>query len=209
MVRTWWCVCLAGMVLLLTDCTVDQTVHVGIQPFDNFDRSLADTVSNALSSTFGVKTHVLTSRPIPEEAFVNLKTPRYRADDIIRIMREWKSDTLDYIVSLTNKDISTTKKDSVGRVKEPVNKYTDWGIYGLGYQPGSSCVVSSFRMGKVTNDIFISRLKKISIHEFGHNLGLSHCESELCVMRDAAETIKTIDYVHSTLCDQCKKKLDL
>lgn len=43
---------------------------------------------------------------------------------------------------------------------------------------------------------YIERIKKICIHELGHNLGLKHCEfHEKCVMRDAAETIKTIDYV--------------
>ena len=56
----------------------------------------------------------------------------------------------------------------------------------------------------------IERFKKICIHELGHNLGLHHCENyDKCVMRDAAETIKTIDHVDLMLCDKCKNKIGM
>jgi archaemetzincin len=68
-------------------------------------------------------------------------------------------------------DISTTK-----------NGIKDWGIMGLGYRPGKSCVVSDFRMAvKNRNQQFY----KVVLHELGHTEGLPHCKTKTCLMRDA------------------------
>lgn len=203
----WSRLLLVIVLLLLLSCSTDSTITVGIQPFGNFDRSLTDTVLNALVNTYRTKVYVLDRKPLPEEAFINVKSPRYRADKLIAIMKAQKPDSLDYIVSLTDKDISTTKRDDFGRIKEPESKYSDWGIFGLGYRPGPGCIVSTYRLKNADQRKFIERLKKVAIHELGHNLGLDHCESELCVMRDAVETIKIIDRVDYRLCEKCKKRI--
>ena len=117
-----------------------------------------------------------------------------------------KPDSVDYILGLTAHDISTTKRNENGLVKEPASKYEDWGVFGLGYMPGESCVVSTFRLTHPKAKA-IDRLRKICIHELGHNMGLNHCEDKGCVMTDAAETIKTIDHVTLRLCASCRKKL--
>ena len=56
-------------------------------------------------------------------------------------------------------------------------------------------------------EIHFSRLKKVSIHEFGHNLGLPHCPNKRCVMTDAVENITTIDNANFDLCEKCKMKI--
>lgn len=197
------------ILLSLLSCSADKTIKVGIQPFENFDRSLTDTVLNTLASTYSVQVYVLKRKPLPQEAFINVKTPRYRADKLISMGKEQKPDSLDYLVLLTDKDISTTKRDDLGRIKAPESRYSDWGVFGLGYRPGPSCIVSTYRLKNTDQRKFIERLKKVSTHELGHNMGLDHCESEHCVMRDAVETIKTIDRVDSKLCEQCQRKLGL
>ena len=54
----------------------------------------------------------------------------------------------------------------------------------------------------------MERLKKVCMHEIGHNLGLPHCEqSTTCVMRDAAEKIATVDNVELKLCEHCKARI--
>lgn len=55
--------------------------------------------------------------------------------------------------------------------------------------------------------LFFSRLKKICIHEVGHNLGLPHCTTNKCVMQDAVETIKTVDNESEELCAECRLKI--
>jgi archaemetzincin len=192
---------------LLMNCSESKPPLVGLQPYDNFDPKVTDTISLTIERTFNVKTCILKKRTIPKETFINIKSPRYRADQLIKLLKESKPDTIEYIVGLTNNDISFTKKDQFGNIKEPESKYADWGIFGLGYRPGNSSIISSYRLNHHTEAIFIERIKKVSLHELGHNFGLKHCDSELCVMRDAVETIATIDQVYASLCSSCKEKL--
>lgn len=194
--------------LTLNCCTQTTSSKIALQPFDNFDQALVDTLVKTVEHTYNAHVVVLPTRALPPEAFVNTKTPRYRADILIKFLKGEKSDTIDFIVGLTDRDISTAKKNEDGSLKKPESKYADWGIFGLGYQPGVSCVVSTYRLRHSENLKFVSRLKKVTLHELGHNMGLTHCDSELCLMRDAVETIKTIDHVNLQLCDNCKHKIN-
>ena len=206
------------IVLGLNSCqssydNVSEETRIAIQPFEGFEKPYSDTVKSALESLYGVEVIILEEIEIPQFAFVNIKSPRYRADTLIRFLRANESyDKFDHIIGLIKEDISTTKyKDyATKEIKQPENKYKDWGIFGLGFCPGKSCIVSSYRLHKSTsNENFIERLKKISCHEMGHNFGLPHCPDKNCIMQDAAETIKTIDNVKLHLCEECRKKIGL
>jgi len=72
--------------------------------------------------------------------------------------------------------------------------------------PGKSWIESIYRY-KASQSKLIDRLKKIAVHEIGHNLGLDHCVSEKCVMRDAVESIKSIDNEVLDLCEKCREKI--
>jgi archaemetzincin len=124
----WMKVLIVITLLSLLSCSRDKTIKVGIQPFGNFEGSLADTISNVLRKTFRAKVYILQNKALPDEAFINVKSPRYRADKIIGMMKARKPDSLNYIVSLIDKDISTTKRDELGGIKKPESKYSDWGI---------------------------------------------------------------------------------
>jgi len=179
---------------------------VGIQPFGSFPQQHIDSVRSAIQKQYGFNVYVLPQKPLPQHCFVQLKSPRYRADKLLKYLKNIRPDTIHYMLGLTKKDISTTKRDKNGRVKKPKSKYEDWGIFGLGYRPGQASIVSSFRLNKPGKTI--ERLQKVCVHELGHNLGLEHCTSKLnCVMDDAAETIRTVDAGHITLCVRCKEIL--
>lgn len=195
------------MTFLTFSCAKNDVTTVGIQPFDGFDESLTDTVATSIREVYGFRVVMLPALPLPNNAYVNIKSPRYRADTLIRYLKKVKPDSIDYILGLTSHDISTTKKGPDRKTKKPESKYSDWGIFGLAFSPGRSCIVSTFRLNNHNKALLITRLKKVSVHELGHNLGLRHCNSPNCVMRDAEETIKTVDKVNLTLCDDCKRKI--
>jgi archaemetzincin len=180
---------------------------IAIQPLSGVSQQYIDTVRSSIQRVYGFKTFVLPARQIPKRFEVNIKTPRYRADSIISYYKKHKPDSIAIILALTEKDISVTKRDWLGRIKEPKEKYTDWGVFGYGYVPGPSCVVSTFRLKSKPEKTF-ARLTKVALHEVGHNLGLPHCENINCVMRDAAESIKTVDDVKAQLCERCSKKIN-
>ena len=181
---------------------------IGLQPLDGFDNILIDSISNSLKTVYGYRVVILENIKLPSRSFVQIKTPRYRADSLLRYLLKIKPDTIDFIMGLTNQDISTSKKDQYGHIKQPESKYLDWGIFGLGFLRGKSSVISSYRIRDKEYTKFIKRLTKVCVHEFGHNLGLNHCQTAKCVMQDAAETIKTIDSENIDLCAKCKRKLN-
>jgi archaemetzincin len=192
--------------LLFWSCTTRASKVVAIQPYENISLSLIDTLKLTIEKTYRVKTVVFKPKTLPKESFINIKSPRYRADILIEILKREKPDSVDYILGVTTQDISFTKRQKNGAVKEPASKYSDWGIFGLGFRPGPSSIVSTYRLRADNQTLSTARVKKVTIHEVGHNLGLKHCEVESCVMADAAESIKTIDRVNPTLCPRCNKR---
>ena len=193
-----------SLLIILSSCQKKHEIVIAIQPLGNFENNLSDTVKNALQEFYGYKVVILKKQEIPKSTFVNIRSPRYRADLLIKYFKKNKPDSVDYIIALTNQDISITKRNNLGIIKEPKSKYIDFGIFGLGYMPGVSCVVSTFRLNNGNNKQFIKRIKKICVHEVGHNLGLNHCPNKNCVMQDAAESIKTIDNAELGLCKNCR-----
>lgn len=197
--------------ILFASCSkkVEQSKTIAVLPYEGFSISKAEAVAKTIADFYKIKTIVLPQIDLPKSAFVAIKSPRFRADSIIRIQNRLIPDTIDFIVGLTNKDVSVTKKDADGKVLKPEWKYNDFGVMGLGYCPGNSCVISTFRLKSKDKNLELSRLKKVVIHEFGHNLGLPHCPNIHCVMTSAAEKISTIDKEKMELCVKCKNILEL
>lgn len=200
-------------ILFLFSCSKTKPVAakkvVAIQLYQGFSSVQANNLAKLISSFYQVNTLFLPEKELPKTAFINIKSPRYRADSIIKIQHRIRSESFDYILGLTTKDISITKLDNNKKVKSPTWKYNDFGVLGLGYCPGNSCVISSFRLKNKNKELEYSRLQKVVIHEFGHNLGLQHCSNNQCVMTSAAEKISTIDREKLELCNKCKKQLEL
>lgn len=196
------------IVLVAAGCSKSHKQKtVAIQSLSSFPEDLRDSIKQSIEDYYNFNTVVYKDIEIPKEFYTNIKSPRYRADSIIRFLKLTKADSVDHIIGLTIKDISTTKYSDDGKINYSESKYKDWGVFGLGYRPGVSCVVSLFRLKHPNKNILLERIRKVTLHELGHNLGLPHCENEHCFMKDAAETIKTIDLVELNLCNNCFSKI--
>lgn len=145
-----------------------QPMTIIVQPFDDFPEMLVDSLISRIKE---INSDVVVRKSIslPESSYYPPRN-RYRADSLINYLWQ-QSTTKSVVLGLTTKDISSRK-----------GKIGDWGIMGLAYCPGHSCIVSTYRLPK--NDIN-NNLFKVAIHELAHTQGLHHCEeSKICFMRD-------------------------
>lgn len=186
----------------------DKKITIAIQPLGKVNQQMVSAISSAIESIYSVSIILRQEKPVYPRAFVQYKTPRFRADSILKFLKSDLPDGADYILGVTEKDISTTKYESFPyKIKQPESKYKDWGIFGLGMCPGNSSVVSSFRTRQCSKEQLHLRMQKIAVHELGHNFGLRHCPDKNCVMTDAVESIRTVDNAALSLCQRCYNKL--
>lgn len=165
---------------------------INIQTLGSVNQSCVNEVKKTLESFYGVKAIIKSGLELSDDILSPSKT-RY---DASKILHKYNSNEL--LLILTEKDI-THKKD----------KNPEWGIFGLGFCPGKTCVISTFRLYKNANqDKMIERLSKVAVHEIGHNMGLDHCiNNDKCLMNDAGGTIKQVDNERIWFCDRCKNLL--
>lgn len=206
-IRRFTYLVLIALVLFGCNAEKNRKPTVGLQPLGKVQQHLLDSVVVELEKSGVFSCHILPMVEMPSETFVHIKSPRYRADKLLKYLKRTKPDSIDYVMGLTAFDISTTKKDNFGNTLEPKSKYEDWGVFGLGYKPGVASIVSVYRLN--SKPAFLTeRLQKVCLHELGHNLGLAHCESKSnCVMSDAAESISTIDNESKNYCSSCSEEL--
>lgn len=171
---------------------------VAIQPFGKFPQDILNEVQMGLDSMYAITSTVLPPTDLPKHTYYAPRN-RYRADSLIRHLRRTKPAEYDKILGLTTADISTTK-----------DNYKDFGIMGLGFRPGKSCIGSIYRVqrGAVNRKQIISRFRKVTIHELGHNFGLKHCTFDSkCLMQSAKGKVTTIDKADEILCKNCRKQI--
>lgn len=198
------------LLMFLSGCgnkTTSPDTVVALLPYKGIDADKVIETKKAIETYYGIQVQILDAKVLPQEAFINVKSPRYRADSLIHIQNRMIPDGTDYILGLTERDISVTKRGTNGKIKSPEWKYADFGIMGLAYCPGKSAIVSNYRLKHKDKAVQFGRFKKVVIHELGHNFGLPHCPDKSCVMTDAVESIKTIDNARPGLCKICLSKL--
>lgn len=177
-----------------TVCSCPHTT-ICLQPLDNFSQREAETLKadllkyvNQLNLAEVASIEVLPCKKLSPSLLNDTKT-RYRADKIIRyVQSEGKYNRT--VVALTHKDISV-----------PLRGKKDWGVMGLSLQPGTACVISTFRVKDK------SQLWKVAIHEFCHTYyNMPHCPNDdpTCLMKDAKGRN---EFKNKTrFCKDCKEK---
>lgn len=178
----------------------DSVTVIYIQPFTGFSPQRLQLISTELQQFYHVKTRILPYTNIYAEALLS-GTQRYDADTLLACLaRNFKAYGHHKILGLTHSDIFSPKE--VHGVL-----YPHWGIFGYGFQPGVSCMVSDFRLMKFkgkTDDFVVN----VVLHEIGHTFGLDHCDrDEKCLMNDAKGTIETLKREQKWLCPACIKLL--
>lgn len=174
--------------------------HIALVPMGFSDAAMLNLLQSEITNFYQTRVTITATVEMPAAAWYAPRN-RYRADTIIAILARSKQyAAYDKVIAITGKDISTTK-----------GQYPDWGILGLGFCPGKSCVVSTRRLKKSATGTrhLQERTVKVALHELGHTFGIPHCaNSSKCLMRDAGGTVKSVDAEEKYLCPKCRGMLE-
>lgn len=164
---------------------------IQLQPLGDFSQKKAEQLEKDLEKYLFPIYHcyiqVAPNIELPKSAYYKPRN-RYWAGGILKYLKQQSDEIV--VIGLTNKDISTS-----------IHGHYNYGIMGLSYKPGSSCIVSTYRL-KRKDDLW-----KVVMHEFLHSRGLPHClnDNPYCIMQDAHK--QNTFYRKNTICERCKSEL--
>lgn len=134
---------------------------------------------------------ILPNDRLPDSCYYEPRD-RYRADKLLKFLKQKYGGKYDYVIGVTDRDISTS-----------IHNAKDYGIQGLSYLPGNVTIISTFRV-KNRNHLW-----KLAAHEFCHGyFALHHCDLKdpRCLIKDAEGGNPHFE-LKETLCDSCIRKI--
>lgn len=189
------------LLLFFISCNNDKKVSektIALITLAEKEHEFLPDLKKNIESFYGCKVVILPHKNAPVTAY-NMDSRYYHADSLLKFLSDYITPEYDCIQGILDGDIAI----NYGSTKH-------WKVFGLGYCPGNSSVISPYRMygNNATIEQVKQRVLNVSIHEIGHNLGLKHCSDSACLMKDAKSSIKNIEG-NKTLCNKCKKILSL
>ena len=177
----------------LCTCPPESFVCIDLQPLGDFTQKEASQLKEELEKhlvpIYLSEIEVLPKKDIPASCLYKPRN-RYWAGKILGFLKQQNQGSDFVTIGLTHRDISTS-----------IHGNYNYGIMGLSFRPGNTCVVSSFRL-KRKDDLW-----KVTTHEFLHSRGLPHCKKDnpKCLMQDAHG--KNTFYIKNGLCQDCQNSL--
>jgi archaemetzincin len=163
----------------------ESRVMVELVPVGPVNPLASQVVAANLHALMGLPTDIVTTRSLPETAYMAAR----RQYDAIRIINRLASSppATAICLGLTSADLGT-----------PILTY----VFGESQLGGRIALVSLYRLSAEGEEQALNRLTKVSLHEIGHILGLGHCWKPHCLMR-SPRNIEYLDEMELDFCESC------
>jgi archaemetzincin len=184
---------------LLLALVLSASRTVVVVPLGPVDQAFIDGAVEAVKARVDADVRVDPRRELPRAAWYEPRK-RWRAERILDAIEAAPPKGAWKVLVITAAEISTTKGD-----------IKDWGIAGLGNIGGLASVASTFLYTKHSKSKAqaLRRFTDVAVHEFGHTLGLPHCETTGCVMADAkGKAMKSADASRGHYCLRCRQTVE-
>ncbi len=184
---------------------VAMVVTVLIQPISWFDQELLWRIKEILANMFdGVSFYVSSDIILPPLTAFDWHRRQYYSPAIIGYVFEKMKDIV------TSSQIYTICLGDIDAYSNGLNF-----VFGEALLGSNIACVYTRRLNpyyynkRITGDyhkLFITRIVKEIIHEWGHLLGLSHCIDKSCVM-SFSNSVIDVDAKTPFFCSKCKERL--
>ena len=156
------------------------------------DEGILDHIAKCISIRCGLSCRVSSRMENPRYAYNDTRC-QYNSKLILkRLLQQSSSDTL-RLMGVTAVDLYV-----------PILKF----VFGLAQIDGKCSIISLHRLyprfyEQPSNpDLFLSRVEKTALHEFGHTFGITHCRDRRCVMFSSTR-IEDTDFKCAEFCPTC------
>jgi len=188
----------------------NQNKLIALQPLNEYGSAELSSLQKELSHFFNAQVIVLPSLRIPDSYRVSnsAEAPSYFADSLIQFLLNQKQNWVDEIIGLTHDEILIVKNTGLLAPDKTTMLSFFQRVKGLGYISEPACVISDYSFLSTDTAILNKRLRKVVLHEVGHNLGLDHCKTDACLMSEKNADNAILDNGNGDYCERCKSKLN-
>ena len=138
---------------------------------------------------------------------IDLYDETYSADSLIQLLSKLINGSVVEVIGITQKNIYVPKDyEFHNNNKERKFSYAN-NIFGLGFISGNACIISDARLVSSDTALYLNRMRKVILHEVGHNLGLPHCSNDSCIMSESNGNIVSLNQTGGDYCENCKRRL--
>ena len=159
---------------------------VDLIPMGPVDTLAASIIAAHLQSVLGLPTRTRPGQARPDFAYLAARR-QYDAGAIIKHLNR-DAPPPPYRLGLVGGDLCV-----------PILTY----VFGESQLGGRAAVISLYRLRDKQRHLVYERAAKISLHEVGHLLGLSHCRSADCLMRFSKQ-LDQLDHLPLMFCPACE-----
>ena len=171
---------------------------VALVPVGTVDEQALKALEKGLPGKFEGISCRLMEASINVEEFVKAGSNQYHSTRILHALKEYQGTMkASTVLGVTDLDLYIPSMNFV---------------FGEAQLPGKAAIVSTHRLkadiGYGGEDLYLGRVMKKAVHELGHTLGLTHCQSPICVMF-FSNGLKDTDRKSEDYCRSCLGKLGI